>query len=193
MGPAMSYLPPPPEDDSGFDFPRRAAWCDLLEALSIAGLASAIALVFIVVMAIMRGNPARSDDVGSPRDIYPAPAGNSHVLVASYGRPSNCPLVRWCGCYLEHYLRDRGYVMPRDHTLWRARNWEKMGQPAPGPAPGVIAIFARGRKGGGHVGIITRVIGPGRIVLKSGNDENAVRERERSTRGVTAYRRLAPG
>jgi hypothetical protein len=39
-----------------------------------------------------------------------------------------------------------------------------------------------------HVGIVVAVSGPGRIVLLSGNDGGAVRQRERSSRGVIAWR-----
>lgn len=83
---------------------------------------------------------------------------------------------RWCGWWLRQYLgvRDRAYNL--------ARNWSHYGSPASGPAPGVIAVFAN------HVGIVTAVPGPGKMVLKSGNDGHAVRERERSTRGVIAWR-----
>lgn len=86
----------------------------------------------------------------------------------------------WCGWQLRQWL----HVADKKFNL--ARNWVHYGSPAAGPAPGVIAVFARGK--GGHVGIITAVPKPGVIVLKSGNDGHAVRERERSTRGIIAYR-----
>lgn len=54
----------------------------------------------------------------------------------------------------------------------------------------MIAVFARGKRGG-HVGIVKAVVGPGKIVLLSGNDGNAVRTRARSTRGIIGYRRLS--
>jgi hypothetical protein len=57
-----------------------------------------------------------------------------------------------------------------------------VGTPAQGPAPGVVAVWPH------HVGVVTSVPGPGRIVLLSGNDGHAVRERERSTQGVIAWR-----
>lgn len=95
------------------------------------------------------------------------------------GKPPGCPSM-WCGCWLSKYL---GY---NDRKLWLARNWLKVGRPAHGPAPGVIAVFARGK--GGHVGVVTTVKSPNKIVLLSGNDGGAVRERERSTAQVIAYR-----
>lgn len=98
------------------------------------------------------------------------------------GRPAGCPRA-WCGCWLARY---KGL---KDRSLWLARNWTRVGRPAPGPAPGIIAIYARGRRGG-HVGIVRRVVRPGVIVLLSGNDGGLVRERARSTQGVIAWRIL---
>jgi hypothetical protein len=82
----------------------------------------------------------------------------------------------WCGWWLRQQMG----VADRSYNL--ARKWAQIGTAAHGPAPGVIAVWRH------HVGIVTGVPGPGRIVLKSGNDSRAVRERERSTRGVIAYR-----
>lgn len=109
--------------------------------------------------------------------------GAKSASVRHSGRPAGCPRA-YCGCWLA--LRLFGHHV---RSLWLARNWARIGRPASGPAPGVIAVYARGRRGG-HVGIVTAVPGPGRIVLLSGNDGRRVRERERSTRGVIAYRNL---
>lgn len=109
-------------------------------------------------------------------------ASRGGVMVQS-GRPAGCPPRAWCGCWLGHHLG-----MPR-RDLWLARNWARVGSAAAGPAPGVIAVFSRGKRGG-HVGIVVSVPGPGRIVLLSGNDGRAVRQRERSTAGVIAWRRV---
>lgn len=94
-----------------------------------------------------------------------------HVAASHDPRPA-----RWCGWWLRHYLG----VADRRFNL--ARNWAGLGRPAAGPAPGVVAVWRH------HVGVVTGVPGRGRIVLKSGNDSRAVRERERSTRGVIAWR-----
>lgn len=116
-----------------------------------------------------------------PPEVAVAPQGIrvTRIPKLGSGRPVGCPRL-WCGCWLKrHYgLKDR--------KLWRARAWLKVGRRVSGPKVGAVAIYARGRTGG-HVGIVTRVIGPGRIVLLSGNDGNRVRERERSTRGVLGY------
>lgn len=103
--------------------------------------------------------------------------------VAISGRPRGCPARSWCGCFMSLHVFGRNL-----RQLWLARAWASVGRPASGPAPGVIAVYARGR--GGHVGRVVRVLGPGRIVLLSGNDGGRVRQRERSTKGIIAWRRL---
>lgn len=95
------------------------------------------------------------------------------------GRPAGCPARAWCGCFLALHVFRRNV-----RSLWLARAWAGVGRAAHGPAPGVIAVYRH------HVGIVRRVVGPGRIVMLSGNDSRAVRERERSTRGIIAWRRL---
>jgi uncharacterized protein (TIGR02594 family) len=88
----------------------------------------------------------------------------------------------WCGWWLANHL---GY---KDKSLHFALNWldDKRFTRVAGPAVGQIAVFRRGKRGG-HVGIVKGVPGPGRIILLSGNDGNAVRQRERSTAGIIGY------
>lgn len=91
------------------------------------------------------------------------------------GRPAHCPARRWCGCYLAAHLGIQS------RSLWVARNWAGIGHRAAGPGAGVIAVWRH------HVGLIRAVDG-NRILLLSGNDGRAVRERWRSTVGIIAYR-----
>lgn len=111
---------------------------------------------------------------------YASPHGVRHIRrtagITSGGRPSECRGIAWCGCWLR--LR---YGIA-DVKLNVARAWSRIGNAVAGPVVGAIAVWPH------HVGEITGVPGPGRIILKSGNDGGAVRERERSTRGVIAYR-----
>lgn len=99
-------------------------------------------------------------------------------------RPETCPPVDWCGCWLATHLKIADQKLWRE--LWVARNWATFGTAADGPAPGVIAVYGRGT--GGHVGIVMAVKRAGFVVLRSGNDGGVVRERERSTEGVIAWR-----
>lgn len=105
------------------------------------------------------------------RAVY-LPSRRNNARAARYGgRPR-----AWCGWWLSRHLG------LNDRRLWLAREWASIGRPAHGPAPGVIAVFRH------HVGLVMAVHGPGRIVLLSGNDGGAVRQRERSSRGVIAWR-----
>ena len=91
---------------------------------------------------------------------------------ASYGDPR--PRA-WCGWWLRQHLG----VGNRSGNL--ARWWAGYGGNAHGPAVGAIVVWPH------HVGIITGHTDAGWVV-KSGNDGHAVRERERSLRGVIAFR-----
>jgi hypothetical protein len=123
---------------------------------------------FIVAAAILLLHPPQ------------ASAGHRHHRhhhgAVQIGRPAACAGIPWCGCWLRLHLGIG------DARLNLARAWAEIGSPAPGPAPGVIAVWRH------HVGKITATLGNGRIRLLSGNDGHAVRERERSTRGIIAYR-----
>ena len=103
---------------------------------------------------------------------------NQRVQIASDANGNRLdPRPRaWCGWWLRHHL---GVA---DRLYNEARAWAHYGHRASGPAPGVIAVYPH------HVGIVVSVPGPGRMVMKSGNDGHAVRTRERSTRGVIAWR-----
>lgn len=112
------------------------------------------------------------------RGVTPAAKRERHGAVLG-GRPAACRGIPWCGCWLRLKL---GIA---DARLNLARAWVRYGVRADGPAVGVIAVWRH------HVGKIVAVKGPGRIILQSGNDGGAVRERERSTSGIIAYRRSA--
>ena len=88
----------------------------------------------------------------------------------------------WCGWWLAQHL---GY---KDKNLYFVLNWleDKRFTRVSGPAVGQIAVFRRGKRGG-HIGIVKGVPEPGKVLLLSGNDGNAVRLRARSTAGVIGY------
>jgi len=105
-------------------------------------------------------------------------ASPKHVARGNFGRPAACAGIPWCGCWLRLRLGIS------DARLNLARAWASVGAPAPGPAAGVVAVWAH------HVGVITENLGGGMIRLLSGNDGHAVRDRVRSTRGIIAYRHV---
>lgn len=101
-----------------------------------------------------------------------------HRHATAPGQPAECAGIAWCGCWLRLKLG------LHDARLNLARAWAGVGSPASGPGAGVIAVWRH------HVGLITADLGRGQIMLLSGNDGHAVRERPRSTRGIIAYRRV---
>lgn len=65
-----------------------------------------------------------------------------------------------------------------------ARNWARMGMALSGPIAGAIGVLPH------HVFKVIAIVGPDRVLAISGNDGHRVRTRERSTRGVIAWRQI---
>lgn len=106
----------------------------------------------------------------------PATARSHHYRTHHHSVRSGDPRpAAWCGWWMRHHL---GVDDLRGNV---ARWWAGFGSRAHGPAIGVLVVWPH------HVGIITGRSESGWIV-KSGNDAHAVRERERSLRGVIAFR-----
>jgi hypothetical protein len=125
--------------------------------------------------------PAFAQGAADPSRFGPGP----HMLSASLdrvggapvigGRPSACPPRRWCGCWASIQKFGRSV-----RHLWVARAWAKEGRPA-SPDTANVVVWRN------HVGFLKARNGD-KILVRSGNDGNAVRERWRSTRGVIAWR-----
>lgn len=128
---------------------------------------------FLVALAILALTSSAS---ARPHHRHHKHHRGHHHGAVQVGRPAACAGIPWCGCWLRLQLGIN------DARLNLARAWASVGINAGGPAPGAIAVWRH------HVGKITAVLGPGRIRLISGNDGHAVRDRERSTRGIIAYR-----
>lgn len=104
-------------------------------------------------------------------------------LTEASGRPLDCPLVRWCACYLARRLG----VDDQNKSLWIARNWAKVGRPAQRGCIGCIVVLTRGS--GGHVGIVRGYDGNNPIVW-SGNHNGSVGIGTYNRSRVIAYREL---
>lgn len=91
------------------------------------------------------------------------------------------PHFAWCGAWMRDHV---GKIIGEEigPVYNRAIEWAHFGSPAAGPAPGTIVVWPH------HVGMVVHVPGPGKIVAISGNDGHRVRVRERSTKGIVAYR-----
>ena len=86
------------------------------------------------------------------------------------GRPR-----RWCGWY----MRQRKGISDRSYNL--ARNWTRWGSPT-SPRSGAIVVWRS------HVGEIVNYQGGCTATVHSGNDDGAVRTRERNICNAIAFR-----
>ncbi|MGY3532716.1 TIGR02594 family protein [Bradyrhizobium embrapense] len=77
----------------------------------------------------------------------------------------------WCARFMNMVLQQTGH---RGTGSDMASSFAKYGQRVSGPQVGAIAVM--GRRGGGHVGIITGVDAKGNPIMISGNSSHRVRE-----------------
>ena len=88
----------------------------------------------------------------------------------------------WCARFMNMVLQHSGY---RGTGSDMANSFAHYGQRVSGPQVGAIAVM--GRRGGGHVGIITGVDAKGNPIMISGNNGNRVREAPISRGRIYAY------
>ena len=88
----------------------------------------------------------------------------------------------WCARFMNLVLQHSGYKGTGSDM---ARSFANYGQRISGPQVGAIAVM--GRRGGGHVGIITGIDASGNPIMISGNNGNRVREAPISRGRIYAY------
>jgi uncharacterized protein (TIGR02594 family) len=88
----------------------------------------------------------------------------------------------WCARFMNMVLQRSGH---RGTGSDMARSFANYGQPVSGPQVGAIAVM--GRRGGGHVGIITGIDAAGNPIMISGNNRNRVVEAPVSRGRIYAY------
>jgi uncharacterized protein (TIGR02594 family) len=88
----------------------------------------------------------------------------------------------WCARFMNMVLQHSGY---RGTGSDMARSFASYGQRISGPQVGAIAVM--GRRGGGHVGIITGIDASGNPIMISGNNGNRVKEAPISRGRIYAY------
>ena len=88
----------------------------------------------------------------------------------------------WCARFMNLVLEHTGH---RGTGSDMASSFAHYGQRISGPQVGAIAVM--GRRGGGHVGIITGVDARGNPIMISGNNGNRVREAPVSRGRIYAY------
>jgi len=88
----------------------------------------------------------------------------------------------WCARFMNMVLQQTGH---RGTGSDMASSFAHYGRRVPGPQIGAIAVM--GRRGGGHVGIITGIDASGNPIMISGNNRNRVREAPISRGRIYAY------
>jgi uncharacterized protein (TIGR02594 family) len=88
----------------------------------------------------------------------------------------------WCARFMNLVLQHSGYKGTGSDM---ASSFAQYGQRISGPQVGAIAVM--GRRGGGHVGIITGIDAAGNPIMISGNNGNRVREAPISRGRIYTY------
>ena len=111
--------------------------------------------------------------------------GSSNVVAEARRYIGGNPTGRgslWCARFMNMVLQHEGY---RGTGSDMASSFARYGQRVSGPQVGAIAVM--GRRGGGHVGIITGIDAQGNPIMISGNNGNRVREAPISRGRIYAY------
>jgi uncharacterized protein (TIGR02594 family) len=91
----------------------------------------------------------------------------------------------WCGAFMDMVLKKTGHAGGGN----LASAYARYGTRVSGPQVGAIAVM--GRKGGGHVGVVTGVDASGNPIIVSGNHNRTVAETVYPASRITAY--VLPG
>jgi uncharacterized protein (TIGR02594 family) len=115
----------------------------------------------------------------------PGGFGSSNVVAEARRYLGGNPTGRgslWCARFMNLVLRHTGFHGTGSDM---AASFAHYGQRVSGPQVGAIAVM--GRRGGGHVGIITGIDASGNPIMISGNNGNRVREAPISRGRIYAY------
>ena len=88
----------------------------------------------------------------------------------------------WCARFMNMVLERSGHHGTGSDL---ASSFASYGQRVPGPEVGAIAVM--GRRGGGHVGVVSGIDAAGDPIVVSGNNGNRVREAPISRGRIYAY------
>ena len=91
----------------------------------------------------------------------------------------------WCGAFMDMVLKRTGH--PGGGNL--ARGYSHYGRHISGPQVGAIAVM--GRRGGGHVGVVSGIDANGNPIIVSGNHNHTVAESVYPRSRISAY--VMPG
>ena len=113
-------------------------------------------------------------DVRDGREAYASLGGDGNSLIAEARRYIGTnPTGRsslWCGAFMDLVLRKTGHKGGGNLAL----GYEHYGTRVAGPEVGAIAVM--GRRGGGHVGVVSGIDANGNPIIVSGNHNHTVAE-----------------
>ncbi|QOZ36780.1 TIGR02594 family protein [Bradyrhizobium sp. CCBAU 53421] len=131
--------------------------------------------------------PGNAESVPNTGGVSEASGFGSSGIVATArrylggGNPTGRSSL-WCARFMNMVLQQTGH---RGTGSDMASSFAKYGTRVSGPQVGAIAVM--GRRGGGHVGIITGVDAKGNPIMISGNSSHRVRELPVSRGRIYAY------
>jgi uncharacterized protein (TIGR02594 family) len=111
--------------------------------------------------------------------------GSSNVVAEARRYIGGNPTGRgslWCARFMNMVLEHSGY---RGTGSDMARSFASYGERVSGPQIGAIAVM--GRRGGGHVGVVSGIDASGNPIVVSGNNGNRVREAPVSRGRIYTY------
>ena len=111
-------------------------------------------------------------------------AGSSSVVAEARRHIGTNPTGRgslWCGAFMDLVLKRTGHAGGGN----LARAYARYGTRVSGPQIGAIAVM--GRRGGGHVGVVSGIDANGNPVIISGNHNRRVAESVYPRGRITAY------
>jgi uncharacterized protein (TIGR02594 family) len=111
--------------------------------------------------------------------------GSSNVVAEARRYIGGNPTSRgslWCARFMNMVLERSGHHGTGSDL---ARSFASYGQRLSGPQIGAIAVM--GRRGGGHVGVVSGIDANGNPIVVSGNNGNRVREAPVSRGRIYAY------
>jgi uncharacterized protein (TIGR02594 family) len=121
----------------------------------------------------------------TPSGAAPTSGGGSSLVMEARHYLGGNPTGRgslWCARFMNMVLQHTGHHGTGSDM---ASSFASYGHRISGPQVGAIAVM--GRRGGGHVGIITGVDARGNPIMISGNNGNRVREAPISRGRIYAY------
>jgi len=147
---------------------RPSGWDDRTAQMQLRGFANSQASMSSGTASAATGGYGSSDVVAEARRyIGGNPTGRASL---------------WCARFMNMVLQRSGH---RGTGSDMARSFASYGQRVSGPEVGAIAVM--GRRGGGHVGVVSGIDANGNPILVSGNNRNRVVEAPISRNRVYAY------